>query len=285
VVALGERERRRRSQLVGAVIAGLSLVVLVVSVQAQRAEAQRAEAERSAAIARNTARMAAVREHQGDPTTALASLREVEPLDLPRDWAELARWALGAGVAREVFVHPDGVASGAWSPDGKRIVTACYDGKQIVTASNDKTARVWSADGTGEPLVLRGHGHWVTSAAFSPDGKRIFTASYDMTVRVWNADGTGEPLVLRGAAGPYGRAAWSPDGGSIAAPSHDHTVWVWTNLDPLRSLDDPKLWTATTYCMPLDVRQRLLGFSEAQSRADLDRCQRRVREVQARGSR
>jgi hypothetical protein len=29
--------------------------------------------------------------------------------------------------------------------------------------------------------------------------------------------------------------------------------------------------------MPLEVRQRLLGFPEAQSRIDLERCQRRVR--------
>jgi hypothetical protein len=31
--------------------------------------------------------------------------------------------------------------------------------------------------------------------------------------------------------------------------------------------------------MPLDIRRRLLGFSEAQSRADLERCHRRVAET------
>src|SRR5262249_35203977 len=143
----------------------------------------------------------------------------------------------------------------------------------------DKTARVWNADGTGEALVLRGHGHWVISAGFSPDGKRIFTASQDKTVRVWNADGTGEPLVLRGAAGPYNHAAWSPDGGSIAAPSDDGTVWVWTALEPLRGTDDPKLWTATTYCMPLETRRLLLYFPDDRARADLERCERRVLEA------
>jgi hypothetical protein len=35
----------------------------------------------------------------------------------------------------------------------------------------------------------------------------------------------------------------------------------------------------TTYCMPLEIRQRLLDFPEEQSRADLERCQRHVREV------
>jgi WD40 repeat protein len=114
---------------------------------------------------------------------------------------------------------------------------------------------VWNADGTGEPLSLRGHDGAVFGAAFSPDGKRIVTASQDKTVRVWSADGTGEPLVLRGAASAYSLAAWSPDGRSIAAPD-DQTVWVWTDLEPLRGASDPKLWTATTYCLPIDARIR-----------------------------
>jgi WD40 repeat protein len=135
---------------------------------------------------------------------------------------------------------------------------------------------VWFADGTGQPTVLRGHEHWVISAGFSPDGKRIFTASQDKTVRVWFADGTGEPVVLRGAAAAYGYAAWSPDGGSIAAPSDDHTVWVWTDLEPLRGASDPKLWTATSYCLSIDHRLRILGVAEATARADQAGCLRRV---------
>ena len=135
---------------------------------------------------------------------------------------------------------------------------------------------MWNADGTGQPLVLRGHEHAVSAAGFSPDGKRIFTASQDKTVRVWNADGTGEPLVLRGAAAAYNHAAWSPDGRSLAAASDDHTVWVWTDLEPLRGVDDPKLWTATTYCLPIEARIRILGVSEATAATDRDACLRRV---------
>jgi hypothetical protein len=66
---------------------------------------------------------------------------------------------------------------------------------------------------------------------------------------------------------------------AIVAASDDKTVTVWSDLEPLSGAEDPKLWTATTYCMPLETRQRLLGFPDDQARADLERCGRRVREV------
>ena len=78
--------------------------------------------------------------------------------------------------------------SAAFSPDGKRIVTA----------SSDKTARLWDAE-TGKQIgePLKGHTASVSSAAFSPDGKRIVTASEDKTARLWDAatgKQIGEPL-------------------------------------------------------------------------------------------
>ena len=87
---------------------------------------------------------------QSDPTTALAFLREIEPLGsmtrhsgvepgaasnlgVPRGWSELAYGVAHSEIARAVLIHPGGFNSVNWSPDGKRIVTA----------SDDKTARIW----------------------------------------------------------------------------------------------------------------------------------------------
>ncbi|WP_437540591.1 protein kinase [Sorangium sp. So ce367] len=230
-------------------------------------------------------------------------------------WDRTARvWSAdGSGEPLVLRGHENRLRSAAFGPDGKRIVTASYDrtarvwnadgtgepvvlrghehsiataafspdGKRIVTASWDKTARVWNSDGTGEPVVLRGHTHWVNSAAFSPDGRRVVTASQDGTVRVWTADGTGEPLVLRGSDSPVNVAAFSPDGKRIVAAADEKTVRLWTDLEPLHGVDDPKLWTATTYCMPIERRIELLRVPETTARAHQQACLRSVEEARA----
>ncbi|WP_437987849.1 nSTAND1 domain-containing NTPase [Sorangium sp. So ce117] len=225
VVALLERARRLRRWLVMGVIATLVMVAFIVSClaidahqEAARADQEAARRQAEAREARNATRMATARELQADPTTVLAILREIEPPDVPRGWAVLARWALHRRLARAVLSHPDSVMHAAYRRDAERIVTACADG----------TVRVWNADGTGTLVVLRGHKDRVSSAAFSPDGKRIVTASYDKTARVWNADGSGAPMVLRGHQGAVTSATFSPDGKRIVTGSWDRTARVWS---------------------------------------------------------
>src|SRR6202007_133224 len=76
------------------------------------------------------------------------------------------------------------VMGGAFSPDGRRIVSGNWD----------NTGRVGDAD-TGNPVgqALTGHTGVVTSVAFSPDGRRIVSGSWDNTVRLWDA-ATGQPI-------------------------------------------------------------------------------------------
>src|SRR5260370_750358 len=71
--------------------------------------------------------------------------------------------------------HQDLGYSAAFSPDGRRVVTA----------SVDRTARAWDAAMGKQILLLSGHQESVVSVAFSPDGQRVVTASADGTARVW----------------------------------------------------------------------------------------------------
>jgi len=272
VFSLGELVAQRKRLLVFTII-GVSFVVAIAMGTLAWKERQanqeatelaartREYAERTrleASHARDAARMASARDHEGDPTFALSLLREIEePTDLPAFPFFFSRISQRIIAESVLPGHGGQVWTAELSTDGRHALTAAGnevyiwdtfsnsppqvlrghtgavwratyspDGRKILSASWDQTARIWPADG-GEPIILQ-HKARVSWAAWSPDGRRIVTAGWDPAAYVFSADGKGDPLVFQGHTQRLRRASFNPDGTKIATASFDGTARIFT---------------------------------------------------------
>jgi WD40 repeat protein len=113
--------------------------------------------------------------------------------------------------------HKGYVNRAAFSPDGRRVVTA----------GQDKSADVWDA-ATGENNASLPHPGAVEDVSFSQDVRAVITSGVDGTARVWEA-ATGQPVTrpLRHGPGEVLSAAFSPDGRRLLSCGRDGTARLW----------------------------------------------------------
>jgi WD40 repeat protein len=127
---------------------------------------------------------------------------------------------------RTLGTHADRVNGVDYSPDGRRLATACRDGP----------VKLWDAATGLEQTTLHGHRGSVVGVAFSPDGRRLATAGGRRAnqsegppgeVKVWDLTTLREEVNLPGLTGFVYGVAFSPDGQSLATAGEDRIVTVW----------------------------------------------------------
>ena len=84
--------------------------------------------------------------------------------------------------------HTQSILSGAFSPNGKRIVTG----------GADQTAKLWEAESGRELLTLRWDGFKISFVGFTPNGRQILTGCRDGKLKFWDAATNEQVAVWQG---------------------------------------------------------------------------------------
>ena len=86
---------------------------------------------------------------------------------------------------------------------------------------------IWSLEGIGAPIRLRGHALPIRAVAVSQDGRLAVSASKDSTIKIWDIESQDNIRTLHGHQGAVNAVALTPDQSQrLVSGSDDQTVRV-----------------------------------------------------------
>ena len=135
----------------------------------------------------------------------------------------------------------------SWSPDGSKLITACFDG----------VATVYDVDFSHpKPIALHtkltDQEAELKTARWSPDGNYIITCSRDKSIYVWSTDDMIFTSIHSEHTGDVKDVVFSPDSSRIVSVSYDGTVKVWDPHQEFGSLQTFTEHSGTVWSVAFD---------------------------------
>jgi WD40 repeat protein len=159
-------------------------------------------------------------------------------------------WEAATGVELPPFQEPVGtISSLAFTPDGRRLVSATYDcAVQVWDVKTGKEERRWVTPRwqirQRDPREPFG----ITRVAVGGHGRRVLAAGWGRAARVWDLETGDEKFSLQGHTGGHvcRSVAISTDGGRAVTASDERDVRVWDLLaaPESRTLQGHLSWVA-----------------------------------------
>ena len=198
-----------------------------------------------------------------------------KPLDKPAEEKEPVEekkvevpWG-PVGEIRQYKGHKDAVTSVAFSPDGRRVLSASV---------GETALQLWDVETARQIKLFRGHKEGVKSVAFSSDGRRALSAGDDGTLRLWNVETGSEIRSLKDPPGFPVSVALARDGrlalsastdlrvsnGTYSSKPHSNVVlWdVESGTEVRRFTEDRSKTSFNGVAFSPDGRKALLGCGE-----------------------
>jgi WD40 repeat protein len=180
IAASREAAKLRRRITIGAILFALAVAVcLAVWALVQRSEAisQQLRAEREALVAQSRELAAMAKERLAiNPELSLLLAAEAARKAQTEEAEDSLKQSLLASPVRRTFRAGKGLVNTvAFSPDGKRLLTA-----------DPEAARLWDVESGRLVGVFSGHGENVNGAGFDREGKRLAVARDEGGIELWD---------------------------------------------------------------------------------------------------